>query len=513
MASLRLTLLSREPLKRFWAAGPALSTACLQLPVCCPVPLPTCTRTPAADADCTVPVLLATGLAAGLGGFLLLGRGSSEEQVVPARIQDPERLRYLCEGRENLLCAGPADGGSRRRQDWQGQLLQLQKSGKQASGHIRWLAFVQRTLAAHCFDAAFVSVPQVVSLPAPDVRALDAHILTSRPAKQRHHTLNIQESPEHPGQVLGLRLENLFEASGLASMSVQLRPGCGWQELDGLPSRMSMASQLATGRTCGTLDFALELASGDVSRMASVIKAGIDHMESGSGPQVQMFAGQEPLQNKEGGISSALNKVGLPPSLDKLADLVSSVLSTAPASEHQVLQDLRRLQVFALGQNEKLAARLLSELRERAGEAAVEGILAVSQVDAAAIQAGRSRCDLTSGTAHEKAALRLLSKTKWAEYEVQAAQRWLALFLLSRGAIEARLLVSFVRATEGDRSLRYQSHVPLASILPDQSWTTDIWVRVTVVGLQPKPVEEIAQCSTELEDLETKYRADRKSVV
>eukprot|EP00931_Biecheleriopsis_adriatica_P091458 TRINITY_DN65343_c0_g1_i1.p1 TRINITY_DN65343_c0_g1~~TRINITY_DN65343_c0_g1_i1.p1 ORF type:complete len:498 (-),score=126.31 TRINITY_DN65343_c0_g1_i1:28-1494(-) len=460
-----------------------------------------------AEADCCVPAVLAGATLTGVGvAWLWLRDGSRELPVVQARIREANELRYLCEGQSHLLCAGVNSTGSGRalqRGAWSCHLLQLQKVGPHdgQAASFQQQALLQRMLASHCFDARFVSVPQVVALPIKDVRAVDAHILASRPAKQRQQRLSIDDSPEHPGKVLALRMENLFECLG-PSLTLELHPGCGIQEVEGLPSRHAMEQQLAGD---GAGDLPLEVFSGDTKRCTAALVAALG---GNSALQTKVFSsGGEAVLTES--LHEALAAVGFPSSPEQLAAAAAAVLSFVPASQHALLKDLLGLQAFAAGNCEKLAPQLLSELRSYGGEAAVAALADQRQLELAVRHAAHGHAKLDAVTMQESEAYRLLSLTKWGNREVAAAQRWLMLFLMGRGAFGAKVMLTFVHATEGSpeqKRLCEGRFMSLAECLPGESWASKIWVCATVVGLCPSDAAEINSCSTHLEDLEAKYR-------
>ncbi|CAE8590605.1 unnamed protein product [Polarella glacialis] len=393
----------------------------------------------ALEADAVAPLLLAAGAVA-IGAATWLVAGSGGFGIVHERVAQPEEVCYLCEGRNNLLCAGVLPcGPSLRwgRRSWEGHLLQLQKAsecGKEAQATttcatMRKRAALQRKLAAHCFDPCYIDVPEVVALPVADVRAIDAYILASRPAKQRGQRLSIEESQEFPGRVLALRMQNLWEApvklEGRALqklVSVEIQPGCGWQEIQGCPSRHSMSQQLASSAKAPA-DHPLALFSGDASLATATVLSCLGAKPSL--PEFRIFLDGEPLHSSSLGFGTESSETsssmggallaGLgfgkessetSNSLEgtmlavpqHLAEAVGASLAARSASGHGVMQDLRRLQYFAVGDSEKLAVRLLSELRTSGGDEAVAMLDDISQVELVIAQASRSSGDDSSVT-------------------------------------------------------------------------------------------------------------------
>merc|ERR1711957_123685 len=116
----------------------------------------------------------------------------------------------------------------------------------------------------------------------------------------------------------------------------------------------------------------------------------------------------------------------------------------------------------------------------------------------AVARAPRGRIGKEGARVHEREGRSLVATSTWGPQEVLAVQRWLALFLLGRAALDARVLLSFASVdcagAEADRDnvrarLRALRFTPLAEILPGEAWSAGVWVCVTVMGLEPRAPE------------------------
>lgn len=423
------------------------------------------------------------------GAFFLRKDGS----VAEGRIY-PQDWRYLCEGQHFLLC-GPKE--STDWSHWGGYVLQLRKGPRGTSTlqemdimrSLEWQVGIQRLLSKVAFQPLVLSVPEMVLVPGADVRALDAQLLSARPQELRKQRLDVQEVTGQIAKVRLLRKENLLDAWA-PSLSLELLPGCGLQEVEGMPSRHSMAFEVAHGKADRDWNLAL------FSKEATICRDAVLRSISEPSRGCEIFAkGRHVGQDAR---EELLQELGL--SLEEFAEAAAAVLS-GPDS---VLEPLRKLQAFAAGNTERLAGQILSELQKHGSEAAAE-LLQPQQLQAALQKAPRD----SSAELHEKEAVRLLSASRWRAREVEAAKRWLSLFLLGRGAFRAKVLLNFVRHSQdaglpaGPAAGRFR---PLSSWLPERGWSARILVRTTVVGLEPANLDEIELCAAELETILTQYQ-------
>ncbi|CAE6945348.1 unnamed protein product [Symbiodinium natans] len=328
--------------------------------VCTPAPL--CAEEPV-EADISRLLLIgAVGAAAvGTGSWLLRPRA----EVLSDRIY-PRDWRYVCEGQRFLLCAPKGTDKLRDWGRWGGYVLQLRKSPGASSNAMEKLdttnsldgqVGVQRMLSM-AIPRLFLSIPEIVSVPGADVRALDAHLLAARPQNQRRQRLDVHEEPGRVAKVLLLRKENLLDAWA-PSLSLELSPGCGVKEIDGMPSRHSMAFQLANGKA--EQDWNLTLFSKNSAECAGAIsKSVLD--PSCNGCEVFGSGGRHIGHTNVSTRDELLQSLGL--SLEEVAEAGAAILS----SQDSVLDSLRRLQVFAAGNAERLAGQMLVELRKHRNE-------------------------------------------------------------------------------------------------------------------------------------------------
>ena len=322
----------------------------------------------AVEADLSRMLVLGAVSATALstGAFFLRRKDGS---VAEGRIY-PQDWRYLCEGQHFLLC-GPkesTDCGPKESTDWGhwgGYVLQLRKGPRGTSSlqdldvvqSLEWQVGIQRLLSKVAFQPLVLSLPEMVMVPGADVRALDAQLLSARPQELRKQRLDVQEVTGQVAKVRLLRKENLLDAWA-PSLSLELLPGCGFQEVEGMPSRHSMAFQLAHGKA--DRDWNLALFSKEATICRDAVLSSISEPQRGC----EVFAkgrhvGQEAREE-------LLQELGL--SLEEFAEAAAAVL----ISPDSVLEPLRKLQAFAAGNTERLAGQMLSELQKHGGSEAVE---------------------------------------------------------------------------------------------------------------------------------------------
>jgi len=469
-------------------------------------------------------------MAAGVSWLLLGGR----KDIVKTQL-NAEELVYLCEGQHSIICS--YTGKSR---DWRGRLLLLPKddaSRGTVSESLLLRTKVQKCLAGFCFETRYIDQPQAVVLPSANVRAIDAHLMSARPQQQRQVRLNLQEYAEHPGHCLALRLTNLMEAppsqsqgAGASPMvTVELPLGCGMKEVDGLPSRHALSLLLAEP-TPAKADAAVYdpvvFFSGSRAQVADALQGTVAVPSRGyclrifvDGRPVfpAMLPGAEgatALRKAASGSDALASKLeGCAPSSSE--ELIAALTALIMDSQrgHGFLVDLQRLQCYAAGECEKMASLLLQELQEHGGATAVDALRQGGLIPDFIARASTGWTGKDGVRAHEREGRRLMALSTWGPQEVAALQQWLGLFLLGRAALSASVLVSFFSPSKGaeveageQRRLRALRFEPLRDFLPDKAWCADVWIRMTVVGLEPRSPEEIAQCGGELEDLVRRYR-------
>lgn len=485
---------------------------------------------PTMAADVLPVAILGVGVAAaGVVSWLMLGDSGI---AVNTRV-DERDITYMCEGHRSVLC-------KENRHDLGSHILQLSKaqSDGQSSNSADALvcrAELQQALAAHCFERRFISQPEVVLLSVANVRALDASILHVRPQLERQARLCMDESVDNPGRVAALRYQNLFEnPSGSNStitssagkkciepesplLALELRLGCGFAEVEGLPSRSALLLR-AAGRTCE--DDPAILFSGARSQLAGALKK---YMADGL--YCRIFVDGQPVHpvtlpgRETGGQTLAADLAGC--SFKSTSDIATAAAALLESCQrgHGFLAGVQRLQCFAAGeQSEKIAERLLQDLQTHGGPDAVAALKGRRLVAEVLARVGRRGTGKEGVSLHEREGRSLVATPKWGPQEVSAVQRWLTLFLLGRAALDARVLLSFVtvplRGAEADRDrvrrLRALRFTPLADVLPGEALSSNVWVCVTVMGLEPRSPEEIPQCASELEDLVRHYREEMK---
>lgn len=483
----------------------------------------------ASAADALTVALTGAGLlVAGASWLLLLG---APKEVLKTNV-NAEDLTYLCEGEHSVLCAYTGNAN-----EWRGRLLQLPKDGAAGAAAAKAAvlrAKVQRALSSHCFETRFIDEPQVVVLPSATVRAIEAHILSARPQEQRQARLGLQEHADYPGNVLALRLTNLMEAppprakgTGTSPLVVvELPLGCGLREVADLPSRHALAWHLAQEQPVGVPRFEpTELFMGSAEQLREALRATLEPPAHGGSCRVFVdgqpvhptaLPGAEGRSAAGGAPSGGALAGGLPGCSPSTATELGAALSAvlgASQRGHGFLIDLQRLQCYAAGECEKMAVRLLEDLQAHGGEEAVTELGTGELIMATIARASHGWTGKDGVRAHEREGRRLIANSSWGPQEVAARQQWLALFLLGRAALGSRAILSFFSPCSGaqvdpaeQRRLRALRFAPLTDFLPNQAWCADVWVSVTVVGLEPRPPSEIAQCKSELEDLVRHYR-------
>lgn len=122
-----------------------------------------------------ISILSLSGLSA-----LLYARRSKEEPAIKARLFSRD-LEYLCEGGSNLLCRAKPDA----------YILHFKKD---ASGLTHNDFDRQRRMQqflCKVFPQLCISIPKILSIPASDIRTLDAHLLAARSKAVRKQRLDI----------------------------------------------------------------------------------------------------------------------------------------------------------------------------------------------------------------------------------------------------------------------------------------------------------------------------------
>ncbi|CAL1130478.1 unnamed protein product [Cladocopium goreaui] len=429
-----------------------------------------------------ISILSLSGLSA-----LLYARRSKEEPAIKARLFSRD-LEYLCEGGSNLLCRAKPDA----------YILHFKKD---ASGLTHNDFDRQRRMQqflCKVFPQLCISIPKILSIPASDIRTLDAHLLAARSKAVRKQRLDIGSDI----RVQVLQKEDLFNAC----LSLEICPGCGLQEDEKMPSRNSMAYAVSHGhRMAGDLN--LQLFSGAAVECSAAIAAALEahyfHAQFFAGDGAYLGA----MDAKRGhGVQDALQGADL--SIPQLSQMAGRALQP-------ILPPLRRLQAMACGDSEKYAPQLLQKLQEapEAGSVLDELKDAVGNPErlemalGKELQRARGATDAAVVEQQEREALKLLSLSKWKARQVEEAKCWLLRFLVGRAAFQAKVLFNFMQESRHERtnqSLAEQRFLRASELLPDEGWTTGWWVRATLVGMELN-IDEIERSSSELETLIAHY--------
>ena len=270
---------------------------------------------PTAEAD-IMPVLL---VSVALGGTFLLARRRTD-MTTASRIS-PRDMQYLCEGSSNLLCKAKSDGYVLQFKkdvckDRTSQMIDLERHRLMQQFLARW------------FAGSNVSVPEILSVPASDVRAVDAHILASRSKAVRKERLDVGSDI----RVMLLRREDLLSP---ACVSLEVTPGCGLQELQGIPSRHCMMySESLLNPTQMQNDPNLQVFSADMAERSAGLAASLREKSDQHCLRTEMFGADGACfglaGSARGDVEKFLQQVGL--SVEEISKLGAQSDKTCPGT-------------------------------------------------------------------------------------------------------------------------------------------------------------------------------------
>ena len=104
---------------------------------------------------------------------------SKDETSIKARLSFREMV-YLCEGNSNLLCKATTTPYILQfKKDVDPKLVDFERQRQMQLFLSRWL------------PPQYISIPKILSVPASDIRSLDAHLLAQRPKAVRKQRLDI----------------------------------------------------------------------------------------------------------------------------------------------------------------------------------------------------------------------------------------------------------------------------------------------------------------------------------
>jgi len=515
-----------------------------------------------ANADALPVIIVATMLFGASAVWHLIRHREIERSRLNA-----EELIYLCEGDQNVVCMFPGAPKRGIATAWRGRLIRFAKESsnegergivetRRAVANLLRVAALHRTaVTQRLFHKSCMDCPQIVAIPEADVRAADAQILADRPSETRNRRIAVDATHphEHPGRVLALRMDNLYEAPvlkgapslrgsavqqtdrGPALVTFELRPGCGFNEIEGLPSRDALrwhdnlAKQgLLSSEPSGVTDASIGLFSGNLARIEEVLRGRLLSPLPAGEPMAVLVNGRPLHPMPLPADASSSKPVSLPEEIQACGlgscdDLVRATAAVLSVDEFKVLADLARLQQLAAGDSERLAGRLLEDLAVRANMNAIDDLDSTESAQAAITSAAARRrrlAGMEGTTEHVREGRRLvgLPKSGWNAREIAAAKQWLSLFLLGRAAMNAQILISFCRISApgeaptpaGQKQMREQRFVPLPELtckgVGAVSQPDGLWVRITVTGVQPVFAPEVRSCASELDNLARAYR-------
>ena len=106
-------------------------------------------------------------------------RENKDETSIKARLSFREMV-YLCEGNSNLLCKTTSTPYILQfKKDVDAKLVDFERQRQMQLFLSRW------------FSPQYISIPKILSVPASDIRSLDAHLLAARPKAVRKQRLDV----------------------------------------------------------------------------------------------------------------------------------------------------------------------------------------------------------------------------------------------------------------------------------------------------------------------------------
>ena len=132
------------------------------------------------DLEADVLPLLAIGaVSVGAVGTWFYTRENKDETSIKARLSCREMV-YLCEGNSNLLCKTTSTPYILQfKKDVDAKLVDFERQRQMQLFLSRW------------FSPQYISIPKILSVPASDIRSLDAHLLAARPKAVRKQRLDV----------------------------------------------------------------------------------------------------------------------------------------------------------------------------------------------------------------------------------------------------------------------------------------------------------------------------------
>eukprot|EP00434_Breviolum_minutum_P031823 symbB.v1.2.028146.t1/scaffold2954.1/size66569/3 len=212
-----------------------------------------CNEVKSQNAEADVLPLFAIGaVSVGAVGTWFYTRSNKDETSIKARLSCREMV-YLCEGNSNLLCKTTSTPYILQfKKDVDAKLVDFERQRQMQLFLSRW------------FSPQYISIPKILSVPASDIRSLDAHLLAARPKAVRKQRLDVGSDI----RVEVLRKEDLFNP---ARISLEICPGCGLQEGENVPSRHCMMHCVSQHRI--TRDLSLQLFSASDECSAAIAAA------------------------------------------------------------------------------------------------------------------------------------------------------------------------------------------------------------------------------------------------
>eukprot|EP00927_Polykrikos_kofoidii_P061019 TRINITY_DN55908_c0_g1_i1.p1 TRINITY_DN55908_c0_g1~~TRINITY_DN55908_c0_g1_i1.p1 ORF type:complete len:1135 (-),score=175.71 TRINITY_DN55908_c0_g1_i1:206-3610(-) len=453
------------------------------------------------------------------------GLAWQDERIEEAELI-PDDFRYIMEGNCNVVCAYIGSVV-----EWKGFALRCRKGDNRR--HRRDVDF-QRRVLRKLFDAEYVYISQLVSLSPKDAEAIDKQIFDLRPPLRRMKRIDT-EVRDTSGRVLAMRVPNLLGSplEGVCMLSVELKPKCGLSERQGFPCRYQLLQQqkLSTGKIVRVSRFdPVKLLSGDVALALEALDACMDEPQNNLRVFIDdkaVFSEETIKQHQSRTAESAgvlaksalqvldtqLLEAGLP---DKAA-LTSVVALLLGSSTLPLPKQLKRIQCWAAGETATLAEQLYDLIKDHA-EGSVEDILyhpdtfdlAVEDLDA-------YTCDETGNSFATKEMRAVLHRAKleaWSSDTKREAIRWVCRFLLGRMAMDASVIVNFVRVPEALltpsnedilRSFRFQLLDSVGLPIDHPCAALGFWFRMTLIDTDIKPAVKIPEYARQLDELTRAY--------
>lgn len=439
-----------------------------------------------------------------------LAKLSTAKEVEVAKVSHGD-FSYIMEGNLNIVCAYNGQN-----EDWKNMVLRVRKGDN--STYKTDVRFA-KGVAARMLGNEYVDTGDLIYLEPSDVKALDEAIQSSRPPKRRRKHLDT-EVRDTSGAILATKVANLMAAPiDVPMVTVELKPKCGLQERQGLPSRYKLLQfeKLKQGKIEKLSEYdPIKLLSGSYPKIHETLTDCMHEPQNNLRVFIDGKAvfDEEILRNStqqlaKENLQAKLQAAGIN-GIDCLMSILSGILSS-PAM--LMPARLKRIQSWAAGETAHIANALLKLLRDRFGDACSEMLSRVENFELAIENLEDFPCDeegIAKATELMDDVLTQAHKRWDADIETQVI-RWLCRFLLGRTCHDVSVLVNFIQlpdtiSTEEEHRLRRLRYRPLDffGVPGSLSWT-GLWYRTSVIDTDAKPADKIPEYATQLDDYAAAY--------